>query len=371
MKQAEEAALRRQLHAEIDVADPGPAPVEAVFRRSRALKVRRMVAAAAGVAVIAAAAGVVATAGQHAPSVPARGGGVFASGVASGKPWQLAAVNLANPGYRCLPGVLLDGRTGDLLQRGFMPGFGLGSIAFLALNSGRPGVGFAFLQLRPGVRDVRAILGDGTRLRLHPVTVTLCDQRFRLAGFEYPRQGVKRMVARSADGRTLRYAPMADYFDPASPFQTGTWINVEAATGDAASGEIGSGRVRGMPWHMRVTLGPAGECYTSSTGPASQRGSASVCGPVGPVPVRPSLIVLPYATPTSVLFWYAGTVSAQTAQARAQLSDGRTITVIPVVVGGRTYIALGTRDQVRLTRLVLYDSQRRVLATVTSFPKIP
>ena len=371
MTQAEEAALRRQLHAEVDVADPGPAPVEAVFRRSRTLRVRRVFAVVAGTAVIAAAAGVVVTAGRQAPSVPGQGGGVFASGTANGKPWRLAAVNLADPGYRCLPGVLVNGRSGDLLQRGFMPGFGLGSIAFLALNSGRPGVGFAFIQLRPGVRDVRAFLGDGTRLRLHPVTMTLCNQQFRLAGFEYPRQGVKRMVARSSDGRTLSYAPMADYFDPASPFQTGTWINVAAATGDAASGEIGSGRVGGMPWHMRVTLGPAGECYTSAVGPNSQRGSASVCGPVGPAPVRASLIVLPYATPTSVLFWYAGTVSAQTAQARAQLSDGSTITVVPSVVGGRTYLALATRDQVRLTRLVLYDSQRRVLATVTSFPKIP
>ena len=58
-----------------------------------------------GVAVIAAAVGVLAVSPGttlHAPNGPA-GGGVFASGTANGRVWRLAAVNLADPGYRCLP----------------------------------------------------------------------------------------------------------------------------------------------------------------------------------------------------------------------------------------------------------------------------
>jgi hypothetical protein len=373
VKQADEAALRRRLHAEFDGVDLGAAPVEAVFRRSRTAKARRMLVTVAGVAVIAGAAGVIATTAEQAPGVPAQGAGVFASGIANGKPWRLAAVNLANPGYRCLPGVVLDGRTGDLLQRGFLPGFGLGSVSFLALNSGRPGIGFSFLRLRPGVSDVRVVLGDGTSLRLRPVVRAVCGQRVRLAGFEYPRQGVKRIVARSAQGRRVSYTPMTDYFNPASPFQTGTWINVDAAARDAASGEIGSGRIRGTPWRMRVTLGPAGECFTASVGSARQGAgaSASVCVPVGPAPARAALSLLPYATPTGVMLWYEGTVSARTARAQAHLSNGRTVSEVPAVVGGRKYIALGTWDHVRLTRLVLYDSRRRVLAAITSFPQSP
>ncbi len=377
MKQSDEAVLRRRLHAELDLADPGPAPISAVCRRSKAVRARRLAVAVSGAVVIAAAAGVMAirasggpTGVSPAPTGALSHGRAFATGTANGRHWRLAVVNLAIPGW-CLPGVLLNGQNGDLLQPGFLPGMDLGNAAFLAPNPGRPGIGFAFLRLRQGVHDVTAVLGDGTRLRLRPVTVPLCGQRFRLAGFESPRQGVERIVARSAQGRRVSYTPMADLFNPASPFQTGTWINVQAATGDAASGEIGSGRIGGTPWRMRVTLGPAGECFTSSAGPTRQGASASVCRPVGPSPVRAALAVLPYATPTGTLLWYEGTVSARTAQVRARLSDGRTISMSPAVVGGRKYIALGTSGRVRLTRLVLYDSHQRVLSAVTSLPRAP
>jgi hypothetical protein len=377
VKQADEAALRRRLHAEIDSAELGPAPVEAVFRRRGAVRARWLAVAVSGAVVIAAAAGVMAirasgrpTGVSPAPTGVSSHGRAFATGTANGRHWRLAVVNLAIPGW-CLPGVLLNGQDGDLLQPGFLPGLAIGNAAFLAPSPGRPGIGYSFLRLRQGVRDVTAILGGGTRLRLRPVTVTLCGQRFRLAGFEYPRQGVRRIVARSAQGRQVSYTPMPDYFNPASPFQAGTWINVQAATGSAASGEIGSGRIGGRPWRMRMTLGPTGECFTSAIGQDGQGAGASICGPVGPSPVRASLTLLPYATPAGTLVWYAGTVTARTARVRVQLSNGRAISVVPAVVGGRKYIALASSARVRLTKLVLYDSQRRVLAAVTSFPRAP
>jgi hypothetical protein len=123
-----------------------------------------------GVAVIAAAVGVLAVSpGKtlHAANGPA-GRGVFASGTANGRVWRLAAVNLADSGYRCLPGSLSTGRMVDLLRPGFLPGLALGNVAFLTVYPGRPSIGFAFLQLRPGVSRVTADLGDGTRLRLGP-----------------------------------------------------------------------------------------------------------------------------------------------------------------------------------------------------------
>src|SRR5690242_19937489 len=99
VKLTDEAALRRRLHEEVDLAEVGPAPVEAVFRRYRAARVRRLSAIVSGVAVIAAAAGVLAArtpAGPAmappgpsgppgfgtTPSAPAHGG-VFASGTAN------------------------------------------------------------------------------------------------------------------------------------------------------------------------------------------------------------------------------------------------------------------------------------------------
>ncbi len=391
MKLADEAALRRRLHEEIDLAEVGPAPVEAVFRRYRTFRTRQWAAITSGVALIAAAVGVLAvrapgwpggappgTSGRpspgttlHTSNTPAQGD-VFASGTVNGRMWRLAAVNLADSGYRCLPGVVVNGQSGDLLQPGFLPGLALGNVAFLAASPGRPGIGFAFLQLRPGVSRVTADLGDGTRLDLRPVTVTVCGQRFRLAGFEYPRQGVTRITARSAQGHRIGYTPLADYFNPASSFQDGTWINVQGAAGNVASGEIGSGSIGRTPWGMKVTLGPDGECFGSQLGPAGAATGASLCQPVGAPSKGASLAPIPFPMPAGAVIWiwYPGTVNARTAYLLAHLSNGTTRRLVPAVVGGRKYFVLAIAEGVKLTRLTLYDTHRHVLADITSFPPV-
>jgi len=371
----DEAELRRRLHAEADLAEVGPAPVDAVFRRCRAARTRRISALGAGAALLAAAVAVliVRTSGGPAAKPPGLtappGSGVFAAGTANGKRWWLAAVNLAGLRPWCLPGVVVNGQNGDLLQPGFLRGMAVGNVAFLAPDPGRPAAGFAFLRLRPGMTCVAASLGGGTRLDLRPVTVSVCGQRFRLAGFRWPRQGVTRITARSAQGHPVSYTPPAAIFDPASPFQAGTWVNVQGAAGSAAGGEIGSGRVGGTPWRMDVTLGPEGECFTAHLGRPGDLGSASICAPVSVPPRDVTLTSVPFARPAGAVAWYMGTVRAGTAYLRAHLSDGRTIRLVPVVLGGRPYIAMGVRDGVRLTRLTLYGAHGQPLADVTSFPR--
>jgi hypothetical protein len=325
-----------------------------------------VLAAAVAVLVIRAPAG---PAGQPQGPGSSPHAGVFAAGTANGRRWSLAAVNLADPGYRCLPGVVIDGQNGDLLQPGFLPGLPLGNAGFLAVNPGRPAAGFAFVWLRPGVTSVAASLGDGTRLALRPVTVSVCGQHFRLAGLRWPRQGVTRIAARSAQGHRISYTPPTDIFTPDSPFQDGLWVNAQAATGNAAAGEIGSGRIGGTPWRMDVTLGTEGECFTANEGQPSAAGSASICAPVSPPPRGAALTSVPYARPGGVLVWFMGTVNARTAYLRAHLSDGQVTRLVPTVVGGRKYIAVGVRDGVRLTRLTLYGAHGQVLADVTSLPR--
>jgi len=368
VKLPEEAALRRRLHEEVDLAEISPAPVEAVFRRRRAVWARRLALISCGVAVIAAAVGVLAVRAPgrtpHAPTGPA-GGGVFASGTANGRVWRLAAADLADAGYRCLPGVVVNGQNGDLLQRGFLPGLVLGGAAFWAPYPGRPAAGFAFVHLRPGVSRVTAHLGDGTRLRLPPVTLTVCGQRFRLAGFRYPRQGVTQITARSAQGRPLGYTPLADYFNPASPLQDGTWMNDQGAVGNVASGQIGSGSIGGAPWGMQVTLGPNGECFYSQAG-------ASLCTTVGVPSKGASLTPIPFGVSGGAVIWiwYPGTVDARTTHLLAHLSNGTTRRMAPAVVGGRKYFVLAVAKGARPTRLTLYDTHRHVLADITSFPRV-
>jgi hypothetical protein len=370
VKLTDEAAFRRWLHEEADLAEVGPAPVEAVFRRCRAARTRRLSALGAGAAALAAAAAVLVIRAPGGPAArppglsPPPGSGVFAAGTADGKPWRLAAVNLADVRPWCLPGVVVNGRSGDLLQPGFLPGLDVGNVAFLAVSPGRPAAGFAFVRLRPGVTSLTASLGDGSRLDLRPVTVSVCGQRFRLAGFRWPGQGVTRITARSAQGHQISYTPPAGIFDPASPFQDGTWVNVQGTAANAAAGEIGSGRAGGTPWRMDVTLGPEGECFTAHLGRPGDLGSASVCAPVGAPPRGAALTSVPFARQAGVVVWYMGTVSGRTAYLRAHLSDGRTARLVPVLVGGRQYVAVGVREGVRLTRLTLYRADGQQLAEV-------
>lgn len=375
MKLTDEESLRRRLHAEADLAEVGPAPAEAVFRRYRAARTRRLSALASGAAVLAAAVAVLVI---RAPAGPAGeppglssppGTGVFAAGTANGRRWTLSAVNLADPGYRCLPGVVVNGQQGDLLQPGFLPGFALGNAAFLAVSPGRPAAGFAFLRLRPGVTSITASLGDGTRLALRPVTVSVCGRHFRLAGLRWPRQGVARITARSPQGHQISYTPPAAIFTPDSPFQDGSWVNVQGQAASAAAGAIGSGRIGSTPWHMDVTLGADGECFTAYEGRPGAVGSASICAPVSAPPRGAALTSVPFARSGGTLVWFMGTVRARTAYLRARLSNGQVTRLVPAVVGGREYVAVGVREGVRMTRLTLYGAHGQVLADLTSLPR--
>jgi hypothetical protein len=251
---------------------------------------------------------------------------------------------------------------GDLLLPGFARRMTIGNAAFLTADPSRPGIGFGFLTLRPGVTGVTARFGDGTARSLRLVTVSVCGQRFRLAGFAAPRQGVIRFTARSPQGRPIGFTPPAGFFSPGSPYQYGYWLNVQGTTAAAASGEIGSGTVRGRPWRVRVTLGPDGECFDASVGAAgTDAATASGCAPVTP-PAIAGLRILRCAIPGGSVTWYAAAVDARTAYLRARLSDGRTLRLLPAIVGGRAYAAAGVADPARLTRLTEYDRQGDVLA---------
>ena len=154
----------------------------------------------------------------------------------NGMRWRLAAVNLADPGYRCLPGVVLDRQHGDLLQPGYGTGLAIGNAAFFSPR--KPGIGSGFLYLRPGVSEMTANLGDGARLLLRPVTVTVCGQHFRLAGYEYPPQGVTQITARSALGRPIGYT--LRHSGPSAAARSSSTPAPNASASAALTGRSGS-----------------------------------------------------------------------------------------------------------------------------------
>jgi hypothetical protein len=76
---------------------------------------------------------------------------------------------------------------------------------------------------------------------------------------------------------------------------------------------------------------------------------------------------VPYAMgPRRLMIWYPGVVNARTAYAVARLSDGTTRRLVPAIVGGRTYLALGTDERAILVRLTLYDSHGHMLGSATA-----
>src|SRR5206468_11072735 len=150
----DDADLRQGIAGLLQAVKPPVAPVDAIIRRGRAIRLRRAGTAAGGLVL----AGVVAwatlltppqAAGPQEPplpvTVPASGiagpGGVFASGIADGHPWRLAVQNIADPGYRCIPAVTVNGTDADLVSPN------PGSSAAVALGPAAPGIGFAFVQV--------------------------------------------------------------------------------------------------------------------------------------------------------------------------------------------------------------------------------
>jgi hypothetical protein len=280
------------------------------------------------------------------------------------RPWRLAARNVTDGGARCLPAVMLNDADGDLLYGSTRLTSAITNVAFLTDVAGRPGIGFAFVQFPPDVTHAVARLAGGGAVGLSPVRISLCGQRFNLAGLAYPRHGVTRIIARSGPGPATSYAPPAGTFSPYSGWPADIWDNMAGAS-DLAAGDIGSGTVNGMPWRMRVTLGGDGECFAATIG-AAGAGGASVCRPVGLPPAGASFTYLSFATPGRVVLWYLGTVSARTAYLLADLSNGRTTRLAPVVVGGRKYFTLAPPIGVTTRRLTLYDAAGHAFASTTA-----
>ena len=110
--------LRPRVRELLQAVEPPMAPVDAIVRRGRGIRLRRAATVAGGLGVVAiiAAATLLPSPPTPAPqppplpvTVPASGmagpDGVFASGTADGHAWRLAGQDIADPGYRCIPAI--------------------------------------------------------------------------------------------------------------------------------------------------------------------------------------------------------------------------------------------------------------------------
>ncbi|HME64510.1 MAG TPA: hypothetical protein VKG61_06420 [Streptosporangiaceae bacterium] len=371
MTATEERQLRRALHGTLQSVSPPPVPLEAIVRRGRGVRLRRAGAAVGTLAL----AGIVAVTSlalrgsqpsvvpPAAPAVTAGPDGVFASGTADGHPWRLAVQNIADPGYRCLPAIVLNGTDADPMYPA------PGNAASTALGQAVRGVAFAFIQLPARVGGV-IVNGDQN---VPAVIVNACGYRYRLVGFSYSLAGPLRItLAKPYPGWS------ADVFVPTPTTQGGStqaeglWIDTYTATGPTASATVASGTLPGsQSWIIKVQFGPGGDCYEFDGQNSLGSTQMGYCGPVS-TPAGPETIMalpLGFDEPGAGAIGYAVQVSPGTAHVRAVLDNGSSVLATPRIVDGRKYVAFVVPSPRSLHRLIWLDAADRVMASTTAVPQ--
>jgi hypothetical protein len=368
----EDRKLRRALHGTLQSASPSPAPLEAIVRRGKAIRLRRAGAAAGSLAL----AGIVAVAalavhGGRAPGTPATAplsaraaapGGVFATGIADGRPWRLAVQDIADPGYSCLPGITINGTDADPVYPDPENG------AAVTLSS-YPGTAFAFVQLPAYV----AGLAVNGRDSIQAVAVNACGLNYRLVGFSFPTgENLRLTAANSSAGAPPPYyvpVPVVGHLSgtPTSAQTDGIWNNVGSTSAETAMGVVADNLSSGPEWSMVLNLGAGGDCYQFT----SQVSAANSCGPVSTPDGPETIMALPsgYPNPNRGAIGYALQVSPATVELKATLSNGSTQLVQPCVIAGRAYAAFAVDASLRLTRLTWLDASGRAFASTTDLPR--
>jgi hypothetical protein len=373
MTATEDRDLRRAMQDTLQAVPASHLPLEAIIRRGQVIRLRRAGAAVGAFAL----AGIVAlsslalhasqppTVPPAAPAITAGPDGVFARGTADGHPWRLAVQNIADPGYRCLPAITINGTDADQVYPA------PGNAAGVALGRAQ-GTEFAFIQLPAGIGGV-IINGQRT---VPAVAVTACGYRYRLVGFSFSLAGELRVtLAKPYPGWPTDvfvptvYAPPAAQAASAQP--GGVWINTYAAPGEAAVATVASGRLPGgHTWIIKLQFAPGGDCYEFYGSGSLGSAQMGYCGPVSTPDGPETIMALPLGfTDGTAATGYAVQVSPGTDLLRATLSNGSTEAATPIVVAGRKYAAFIVPNPLRLTKLTWLDAAGRVIASTTAVPR--
>jgi hypothetical protein len=310
------------------------------------------------------------TSARSQPAAPVLTGTMFAAGTAQGRPWQLSVRNIADPGARCLPAIMLNATDGYLPPTGAGVAGGIASLAFLLAPPGQPDTSYAALRVSPDVTRLTVGLRDGRTLALRPVTVRACGRRLPLAGFSYPQSGVATITAYAGAQVLARVTPPASLFTGAGAMPRlvpGVWQQLWRTQSMVASGVVASGQQDGTRWRISVQLGTAGDCFLGATFDGQVATQATDCMPIsvphaGAVTVQRFVIQQHSASKSAGLTGYAGLASPRTAYLMARLSDGRSLRVQPDQVAGRKYLALALPAGLTVTRVIAYDPAGQPIA---------
>lgn len=362
--------LRERLDEAFQAIAPHPAPIDSAVQRGRAIRVRRRVVAAAGVAIVAAIGAVAAFAppslhrlvspppatqvGQHTVTVdppgPHSAAGVIASGTVDGKGWQIAATDSATDGlgigqqlfiaFGAAFGPTPASTTGPALGT-----YGTGPVTFAGMSSGPTEAQYGPVQADVSYVTVR--LGDGTVLTLHPVRV----YGTRAVAFAAPVDlGIASVTAYSRHGEIATAIP---FNDPGDMAYFGAWLRPGQHGLARASGMVFSGRAGGSSWQVTAYQGPWGFCVKVS-------GNGVVgCGPVLAGAAGPGVACWTMGAATFVV----GGTPARATRVVITVPGIRSVQVRPVRVGEQELFAFVFPGAAQSVSWKTYDGSGAVVSS--------
>lgn len=318
MNSDNEREVRDRLGGALDTITPGSPPVGAVIRQGRAIRVRRRVGLAAGLAAVVCAGALLpgiirhATAPPVAPSyhvtVNPNGktapGGVIGSGTINGKPWRVRLSGSgANP-YGSGPG---------------LPFFEVQSSDFgkpANLEATREGaLTVAVGGVASDVTDLAVHLANGTVLNVRPVTW----HGYRWAAVVVPtRLPIVDVVAYSRHGELAHAVPFGG--------TVVSWLRPGQRGLARATIKVGSGLAGGHPWAAMAYVGPWGRCFRGGPGGDCVAGLSSLVS-------KNQVLQAMECGPFSGTTFYLGAAALPVRSVRFKMSDGTVVQVRPVVVG--------------------------------------
>ena len=360
MNISDEHDLMGRLDQALQAITPRPAPVGQAARRGTVIRVRRRLAAVAGLAVVAAGVAVpvmlhqqaaqpalskprhhhvtVYPAGPHAPA------GLIASGAVDGRPWRMSTskpgTDGAARGSQCFT---------VLSTQGCGPVGGAGRadpVNFTGISAAATRVEYG--PVSAAVRHVTVQLADGTVLTLHPVSV----YGIRYVAFAVPLHAViSRITAYAAHGELASAIP---FNAPAWGATVGQWLRPGQRGLPRASHLVASGTAGGGAWSVTAYVGPWGECVVARGGGTVASSCAQVSSPQG----------------ASVLGWTAGpprvvsaTASAAVDHVVISLAGGGTIRVRAIAVGEQKFFGFALGRGQRASGWRAYDEARTEVAS--------
>lgn len=363
-----EQEIRQRLGRALGTVSAGPAPVDRAVRRGRAIRVRRRLGAAAGLAVVAAAAVAVPVllhqqAAQHPvaprprhhavtvhPPGPHAPAGLIAWGTIDGRHWGIRVTRPGaapgGPGNQC---VNVFGSTNcgpPMAYSGPDPAeFDGGS-----RGTGPGATAFSYGPVAPDVTYLTVRLAGGQVLRLHPVRV----YGVRAAGFQAPSADVVSLTAYFRHGEPATAIPL---HQPDGGLYIGTWLRPGAQALPRLTRVIGAGTTAGTAWSVTVYQGPWGRCVFERRPAGTNGGCYGSARLPGPAILGKGY---PGGGDPPQLIW--GTAPPRAAHVVVVMSDHSRIRARTVAAGRyRFFAAAVASTHLRPVRWLAYDQARQAV----------